>query len=89
LTVFDADEMSMGQNGNGQLGDKLDRVLRLLAMIGVKGLSQTEQIATLSRLGFSPKDIAEVLGTTANTVRVALVGIRKAGRTKKRRPIVA
>jgi DNA-binding CsgD family transcriptional regulator len=58
-------------------------------MIAVKGLSQTEQIATLSRSGFSPKEIAEVLGTTANTVRVALVGIRKTGRLKKRRTSLA
>jgi DNA-binding CsgD family transcriptional regulator len=52
-------------------------------------LSQTEQIASLSRIGFSPKDIADVLGTTANTVRVALVSIRKAGRVKRRRTLFA
>jgi DNA-binding CsgD family transcriptional regulator len=79
----------MEKNGDTQLRDKMDRMLRLVGMIAVKGLSQTEQIATLSRSGFSPKEIAGVLGTTANTVRVALVGIRKAGRVKKRRTFVA
>jgi hypothetical protein len=62
---------------------KLDQALKLLAMLAVKGLSQTDQIATLNRIGFSPKAIAEVLGTTSNTVRVALVAIRKAGPKKK------
>jgi DNA-directed RNA polymerase specialized sigma24 family protein len=61
-----------------------EMTVRLLGMIAVKGLPQTQQIAILSRAGFSPKEIAEVLGTTANTVRVALVGIRKAEKQGKR-----
>jgi DNA-binding CsgD family transcriptional regulator len=80
-----ANGMNMPKEPGIEVSEKLDRVLRLLAMVAVRGLSQTEQIATLSRVGFSPKEIADVLGTTANTVRVALVGIRKAGRIKKRR----
>lgn len=67
--------------------EKLDQALKLLGMMAVKGLSQTEQIATLSRIGLPPKDIADVLGTTANTVRVSLVSIRKAGGHMKRRVI--
>ena len=67
--------------------EKLDQMLKLLGMMAVKGLSQTEQIATLSRIGLSPKDIAAVLGTTGNTVRVSLVSIRKAGGHKKKRVI--
>ena len=62
------------------INEKLDRMLRLLGMFAVKGLSQREQISALSRAGFAPKDIAELLGTTANTVRVALVSIRKTER---------
>jgi DNA-directed RNA polymerase specialized sigma24 family protein len=66
--------------------ERLDRTrfeeiaVRLLGVIAVKGLPQVQQIAVLSRVGFPPKWIAEVLGTTPNTVRVALVSIRKAGR---------
>ena len=77
----------MEETHDKELAEKLDRVLRLLAILAVKDQSQTEQIATLSRLGFPPRDIADVLGTTANTVRVALVAIRKAGRLKRRRSI--
>jgi DNA-binding CsgD family transcriptional regulator len=58
---------------------------RLLAVVAVKGLPQTQQITLLSRAGLTPKEIAELLGTTANTVRVALVGIRKAEKTGKGR----
>ncbi len=78
----------MAQEIEIQVEKKLDRVLRLLGMMAVRGLSQTDQIATLSRVGFSPKEIASALGTTANTVRVTLVGIRRAGRQKKKRTVL-
>jgi hypothetical protein len=70
-----------------QVIEKLDQVLKLLGMMAVKGLSQTDQIATLNRIGLFPKDIAEIVGTTSNTVRVALVSIRKseAGGHKRKR----
>jgi hypothetical protein len=68
--------------------EKLDRVLRLLAVMTVKGMSQTEQIAVLDRVGFAPKEIAEIVGTTSNTVRVGLVAIRRAAaQGKRRRPV--
>jgi DNA-directed RNA polymerase specialized sigma24 family protein len=67
----------MGQDSNLNLAEKLDRGLRLLAITAIRGMPQTAQIATLSRVGFPPKEIAEILGTTANTVRVALVSIRR------------
>lgn len=59
------------------INDKLDRILQLLALVAVREMPQTAQIATLSRAGFSPKEIANVLGTSSNTVRVTLVSIRK------------
>jgi len=59
-----------------------EMAVRLLGMLVVKGipskeLSQVHQIAVLNRAGLPPKEIAEIVGTTANTVRVALVTIRK------------
>lgn len=51
---------------------KLDQLLRVLAISVTKDLKQTEQIALLNRAGIPPKDIAEFLGTTPNTVSVAL-----------------
>jgi DNA-directed RNA polymerase specialized sigma24 family protein len=61
-----------------------EMAVRLLGIIAVRGLPQTQQIAILNRVGFSPKAIAEILGTTANSVRVALFGIRKAEKQGKR-----
>lgn len=61
-----------------------EMMVRLLGIIAVRDLPQTQQISILSRTGFSPKEISEILGTTANTVRVALVSIRKAEKQGKR-----
>ena len=80
----------MAQIDDGLVLEKLDRVLRLVAIISIKGLSQTDQIAVLNKAGFSPKEIADLVGTTANTVRVALVGIRRAAlQGRKRKPVAA
>ncbi len=78
-TAVEAGEM--GQDRKMELNEMS---VRLLGMIAVKGLPQVNQIAVLSRVGFSPKEIAEVLGTTPNTVRVSLVGIRKNEKQGKR-----
>jgi len=78
----------MAKNIEVEIIEKLNQALRLLAVIAAQGHSQTDQIAMLSRIGLAPKDIADALGTTANTVRVALVSIRRAGKQKKQRTTV-
>jgi DNA-binding CsgD family transcriptional regulator len=57
--------------------EKLDQILRILAAAATTGMKQREQIALLNRAGLQPKDIADLLGTSSNTVRVELVGLRK------------
>jgi CRP-like cAMP-binding protein len=61
---------------------KLNNLLRVVAVSATKGMKQIEQIALLDRVGFPPKEIADLLGTTSNTVSVALTNLRK-GRHKK------
>ncbi len=52
-------------------------IKKLLAHNLLTGDSQTKQISKLDSLGFQPKEIAEILGTTSNTVNVALNRLRK------------
>lgn len=53
--------------------DPQEEIVRLLAIQLRRGAaSQTEAILELGRSGFGPKRIADLLGTTANTVNVAL-----------------
>ncbi len=57
---------------------KLDQLVRLTIIGLTKGVKQREQILLLDRAGFQPKDIAEALGTTSNTVSKELSMLRKA-----------
>lgn len=60
--------------------NRLDKVIRLLAISITLDKKQNEQIEFLSNSGFKPKEIADILGTTGNTVRVALSHIRNKSR---------
>lgn len=75
----------MAQPIEQQTLEKLDQILRMLVVIATRGLKQREQIAVLAGAGFSPKVIAEFLGTSANTVRVELVSLRRGKRLRKAR----
>ena len=46
--------------------------------------TQRDAIALLSNAGLEPREIASTLGTTPNTVSVALVQLRKQGRVRPR-----
>jgi DNA-directed RNA polymerase specialized sigma24 family protein len=65
--------------------EKLDQILRILVVTATRGVKQRDRIALLDGAGFSPKAIAELLGTSSNTVRVELVALRKAKRAGKGR----
>ncbi|MBZ5616764.1 MAG: hypothetical protein LAO23_22405 [Acidobacteriia bacterium] len=64
---------------------KIDQILRILAAAATAGMKQREQIALLNRAGLQPKDIADLLGTSSNTVRVELVSLRKSNDKKSRK----
>ena len=59
------------------LSHKLDVIIKLMLLKMGEGKSQSEQIWLMSQASMQPKDIAELLGTTPNTVRVALSKLRK------------
>jgi DNA-binding NarL/FixJ family response regulator len=68
----------MDDNQFGEITGKMDLVIRLLALNLVKDFPiQKDKIAMLSSFGFGPSEIAKLLGTTPNTVSVALSEIKK------------
>ena len=71
------------------LGQKLDTIIKLMVSAIVEGKSQAEQIRLLSAAGFRPKEIAEAIGTTPNTVRVTLFSLRKhkKGKTSRKKKV--
>jgi DNA-binding CsgD family transcriptional regulator len=81
----------MTVDGDENLVLLLKRISRLLGLVVTKGAAtQRERIAILSDAGFEPKEIADLIGTTPNTVSVTLHSLRKqqtertAGRGKKK-----
>ena len=63
---------------------EIRRLSHLVAVLGTDGKPQREQVRILASAGFSPKEIAGLIGTTGNTVRVTLANIRKKGKARKR-----
>jgi hypothetical protein len=60
------------------LVDKVERLMKLIAVAVATGKTQGEQVDVLSRAGFQPKEIAGLVGSTPNSIRVALSTMRKA-----------
>ena len=55
----------------------LRRIANLLALILTKGEEETEKIKTLAAVGYSPSEIAKLLGRLPVSVRTALHRARK------------
>jgi DNA-directed RNA polymerase specialized sigma24 family protein len=61
-----------------ELTSKLNLLIRLLALSILEGRAPVEQMVLLSRAGFAPREIAELVGTTPHTVSVTLSKMRRA-----------
>ncbi len=68
----------------------LDKTLKLLALVAVKGMKLKEQVAFMSRAGFDRNQMAQLLGTTPNSISVRLNELKKeaskAERVNRRSP---
>jgi DNA-binding CsgD family transcriptional regulator len=63
--------------------EPLEEIVRLLAIqLRKDAESQAQAIQEMSRAGFGPTRIAELLGTTPNTVNVAIANAKKRKRQK-------
>ena len=60
-----------------ELTARMDAIIKILALTLPKELTQADKIALLSDAGFQPKEIAGILGTTANTVSVTLSKVKR------------
>jgi DNA-binding NarL/FixJ family response regulator len=67
----------MDKNFEKEILKKFDTVIKLLTISSLKGEKQLEKIKILSGEGLPPKEIADLLGTSPNTVSVALNKLKK------------
>lgn len=56
---------------------RLDRLIRLVSVAIIQGKNNRQQIEILGQAGFQPVEIADIVGTTPNTVRVEMSNMRK------------
>jgi hypothetical protein len=61
-----------------EISNKLDKVLKLLAIDAVKGYEkESQKIELLDSIGFKPSEIAKMLNKSPENVSVVLGSIRK------------
>jgi hypothetical protein len=66
-----------------ELLKNLNELVMLLSVYVKRGVSQATLINELSEAGFQPKRIAELIGTSSNTVSVALNKAKRKKKSKK------
>lgn len=71
------------QNRLVEAMERIGRVLGALYASHLGDLDQGIKAERLSRCGFSNTEVADLLGTSSNTVNVALHKIRKGKRSRK------
>jgi len=74
----------MAPNGS-ELTRSLDRIAKILAGLLLKDIEDGDQKLKIKRLkqcGFDNVEVAKMLGTTANTVGVAVHSLKKRKKTK-------
>lgn len=74
----------MNEDKLTEISDKLDKLIRLQAIVVVKNeTSEQSKIALLDSLGFRPSEIAKMLGKSPENVNVVLGRIKKSGLGQK------
>ena len=73
----------MNETTEEEILQELRRISKLLSLTVTRDLSQKEKIELLSGIGFQPKEIADLIGTTPGSVSVTLTAIRKKAKAEK------
>jgi hypothetical protein len=79
----------MTNNANDRLTEGIERISKVLGALYASHLGDLDQgvkAERLSRCGFSNAEIADLLGTSANTINVALHHARRKKKGKMKRP---
>lgn len=78
----------MGKAVDERVAGALERISKILAGILLSDVRDSDQIQKIARLrecGFQNREIADMLGTTANTVKAAVHSLRSKRKGRKRK----
>jgi len=73
----------MNKTTEEEILQELRCISKLLSLTVTRDLSQKEKIELLSGIGFQPKEIADLIGTTPGSVSVTLTAIRKKAKAER------
>jgi DNA-directed RNA polymerase specialized sigma24 family protein len=62
---------------------ELEKTLKLIAILGLEGKKQKDQVRLLDKAGFSYSEIAAMLGSTPKAISVRLAELRRAAKNEK------
>lgn len=65
-----------------EITNRLDKIIRLVALLNTSSRTMTERIIVLSKCSFKPTEIAEIVGTTPQVVNARLYEMRKSKNKK-------
>jgi len=72
-------------NGTSRMEEKLDTLIKLMALqVTDRHPSLTEKAVVLRRIGLTPTEIADICGTTSNTINVRLAEAKRKRQTSKK-----
>ena len=72
-------------DADGEVTRRLDTLIRLVATALCAERPQKDKIRILAGAGLAPREIAEIVGTTPNTVSVSLSGMRRKAKPRAKR----
>ena len=84
--IFSAENDYMPDRGLEDIAHSLERISKILAGLLLRDIEEADQKQRIKRLkqcGFDNTEIASMLGTTANTVNVAVHSLKH---SRKRKP---
>lgn len=70
-------EVTLEQEQLKAITSRLDALIRLTVLGLPETVSEDTMVSVLSQMGFQPNEIATMIGSTANAVRIRLHRIRK------------
>jgi DNA-directed RNA polymerase specialized sigma24 family protein len=66
-----------------EVRSELEKTLKLIAILGLEGKKQKDQVRLLDKAGFSYSEIAVLLGSTPKAISVRLAELRRATKDEK------
>lgn len=70
---------NMAKTNNDEIIERLDKIIKLLAIVGSEKATLRNQIKILTDVGFTPMQISNIIGKSPNLISVIKHSIKQEG----------